>query len=77
MKFYYDIIPHNQTSIYETIEAIEEATQKIRLVNPDCQIDHIGGFLPLGIVRLSNYDIEKINKLNLPMAKLVKCEGQQ
>ena len=71
---YYDIIPHSSTSIYETIEAIEEATQKIRLVTPNCQIDHIGGFLPLGVVRLSDYDIEKIN---LPMAKLVKCEGQQ
>tara|TARA_Y100001973_G_scaffold101408_1_gene164500 strand:+ start:213 stop:437 length:225 start_codon:yes stop_codon:yes gene_type:complete len=74
MIYYYDIIPYSATSIYETTEAIEEATQKIRLVNPNCQIDHIGGFLPLGIVRLSENDVKKIN---LPMAKLVKCEGQQ
>tara|TARA_A100001201_G_C4087441_1_gene200986 strand:+ start:855 stop:1079 length:225 start_codon:yes stop_codon:yes gene_type:complete len=74
MIYYYDIIPYSATSIYETTEAIEEATRKILLVDSRCQIDHIGGNLPLGIVRLCESDVKKIN---LPMAKLVKCEGQQ
>ena len=37
MIYYYDIIPHEQTSIYQTIEAIEEATQKVLLLNCDAQ----------------------------------------
>lgn len=77
MKFYYDIIPHNQTSIYETIEAIEEATQKALLVNCDAQKHHTSNAeLPMGVVRLDEREAAQVNKLNLS-AKLVKCEGQQ
>ena len=69
---YYDIIPNSTASMFETTEAIEEATRKIRLVaGDDCLIDHIGMPLPLGLIRL---DERTAKQINLPMAKLVKCE---
>jgi hypothetical protein len=70
---YYDIIPNSTASMFETIEAIEEATRKIRLVAGDrCLIDHIGMPLPMGLVRL---DERTAKSINLPMAKLVKCNN--
>lgn len=70
---YYDIIPNSTASMFETTEAIEEATRKIRLVAGDrCLIDHIGMPLPLGLVRL---DERTAKSINLPMAKLVKCNN--
>jgi len=69
---YYDIIPNSATSMFETTEAIEEATRKIRLVAGDrCLIDQFGQTLPLGLVQL---DEKTAKKINLTMAKLVKCE---
>ena len=69
---YYDIIPNSATSIFETTEAIQEATRKIRLVaGDDCLLDHIGFELPLGLVRL---DERTAKEIKLPMAKLAKCE---
>jgi hypothetical protein len=69
---YYDIIPFETSSLYDITEAIEEATRKIRLVAGDrCLIDQFGQTLPLGLVQL---DEKTAKKINLPMAKLVKCE---
>ena len=77
MNYYYDIIPHDQTSIYETIQAIEEATQKVLLVNRNAQKHHTSNAeLPMGVVRLDEREAAQVNKLNIS-AKLVKCEGQQ
>jgi len=70
---YYDIIPNSTASMFETTEAIEEATRKIRLIAGDrCLLDHIGMPLPLGLVRL---DERTAKQIKLPMAKLVKCNN--
>ena len=82
MKFYYDVVPHGrldidnmeEDEIEKIVEAMQEATEKILLYDPDGYNDYDGGFLPLGVVLITD---ELAKRINLPMAKLVKCEGQQ
>ena len=82
MRFYYDVVPNGrydidnmkEDEIEKIVEAMQEATEKILLYDPDGYNDHNGGFLPLGVVLITD---ELAKRISLPMAKLVKCEGQQ
>jgi len=80
MKFYYDVVPHGRVDydnmeeddLEKIVEAMQEATDKILLDDPYAHDDYDGGFLPLGVVRITD---ELAEEIELTMAKLVKCNN--